>query len=257
MVDIKRYYQNKDLDSYRDELYYSDITVTLNQMIRVKAVKYFFSKVVRNGFKVLDLGCGSATDIINLSENFKKYNLSFTGVDLGKQLIKKLNYLNIKNAEFINGDIESIDLNKKFDIILELEVAEHLEHFDKNLEVIKKHMKPKSRLIISSPNNKYLLKDLYALVRKVRGEHIKTIAEHKHEQDSKFDEHINVMSYPEFKKKLEKHGFEIMDKRRFMIHFGAKYLDPFYAFVAFVDWILPKKVMYLGSGYVVLARLKK
>ena len=41
-----------------------------------------------------------------------------------------------------------------------------------------------------------------------------------------------------------------------MIHFGAKYLEPFYAIVAFVDWLLPKKIMYLGSGYVVLVRLR-
>ena len=256
MIDLKKYYMKKEIDSYKNEMYYHNITEAMNQIIRVKSIKLFFGSVVKKGYNVLDLGCGSGSDIINFSETFGSYNLSFIGVDLGRDLVKKLNSLKLKNIKFVNGDIENLYLKQKFDIITELEVAEHLEHFDDNLEVIKKHLKLTGYLIMSCPNKRYLLKDLYALLTKFKRSHIKTIAEHKHEQSQHFDEHINVRSYPEFKRKLENHGFEIVDKRRFMIHFGAKYLEPFYAIVAFVDWLLPKKIMYLGSGYVVLVSLR-
>ena len=165
MVDLKKYYATKDLESYRTEMYYHNLTEAMNQITRVKAIRRFFRKVVTPNAKVLDLGCGSGNDIINLSNEFQKYNASFVGVDLGKELVKKLNLLEIKNTKFVNGDIENVDLKQKFDIVLELEVAEHLEHFDSNLEVIKKHMKPNSYLIMSTPNDKYLLKDILFLFK--------------------------------------------------------------------------------------------
>jgi hypothetical protein len=64
------------------------------------------------------------------------------------------------------------------------------------------------------------------------------------------------MSYSKLKKMLRKRGFKILEKKRTMIVFGAKYLEPFYGLIAFFDQIFPKKFMYLGAGFVVVAKLK-
>ena len=255
--DLKKYYSEKTLEDYRVDYLYHNITEVINQVIRVKIIKEFFGKYLKpSNNKVLDLGCGNGNDIINLNKTYSKKITNFVGVDLGKKTIESLNSMNIKNCKFIVCDIENLNLGEKFDIVLSSEVAEHLANFEGHLDTIKKHLTPGGYLILSTPNEKYLMKDIYKLLRYVfKPKSIEKVKEkHVDEED---EEHINVMPYNVLKEKLEAKDFEIIDKKRTMIMFGADYAEPYYGIIAFIDNILPKKIMYLGNGVVIAARIKK
>lgn len=254
MSKFKEYYASRDITAYSGENYYREMTIVINQIRRVQIMKKFFKKYLKPNSKILDLACGNATDIIHLNKLYGKSIEKWVGVDLGKKTIEQLNEKNMPKCSFVQGDVENINLNEKFDIVLSLEVAEHLENFPGHLESIKKHMKQNSVLILSTPNRKYLFKDMYAILSKLTGK-INTI-ESVNEIDS-LNQHINVMSYKELKNHLEKHGFKVIEKERTMLMFGARYADPFYGALSFADQLLPKKIPYLGNGIVLVAKLKQ
>ena len=64
----------------------------------------------------LDICCGSGSLIKNLANIYQKIN--FTGFDISQTLINKANELYKNNtSNFIVGDVNSINFDKKFDII--------------------------------------------------------------------------------------------------------------------------------------------
>lgn len=74
---------------------------------------------------VVDIGCGTGT-FLNI---FKSLGVTdVLGVD-GSWVNKDLLYKNINPDEFLESDLENkITLNKKYDLVISLEVAEHLSH---------------------------------------------------------------------------------------------------------------------------------
>ncbi len=81
----------------------------------------------------LDIGCGIGGLIRNLSHKLKKYN--YTGFDISEDLIKAANKLN-KNEKinFFVGDVNSIDFDKKFNIICASGVLSIFQEFEVPLE---------------------------------------------------------------------------------------------------------------------------
>ncbi len=81
---------------------------------------------------VVDIGCGTGT-FLNV---FKSLGVTdILGID-GAWVNKNLLYENITPGEFLEYDLESkITLNKKYDLVLSLEVAEHLSYKSANLFV--------------------------------------------------------------------------------------------------------------------------
>lgn len=255
MSQIKEYYSKIDLTSYKNDNYYHNMTEVMNQIKRIKIVKKFFSRSLKPNSKILDMGCGHGSDIIHLSQEFGSLAMRFVGIDISRKTIMKLKEMRVKNCEFFVGDAENLDLKEKFDIVLSLEVVEHLENFDGYLESIRKHLNPGGVLILSTPNDSYFLKGFYNLLVKIKRKELKSVDKVK-SQYGEIETHVNLMKFSQLKKKLEKFGFEIVDKERTMIMFGAGYMEPFYGILAFLDQLFPKKITYLGCGYVVLARLK-
>ena len=62
---------------------------------------------------VLDLACGTG----ELEYRLNRTNLRFTGVDISQQMLKQARRKN-KNVRFVHGDITSIRLNKRFDLVV-------------------------------------------------------------------------------------------------------------------------------------------
>lgn len=88
---------------------------------------------------VLEVGCGSGRYLEQLQER----GWQITGIDIqnkGKDFIRVI-------------DVENgFDVKEKFDLILALEVIEHIVDTDLFLENLSKHLKENGTLIISTPN---------------------------------------------------------------------------------------------------------
>ena len=130
--------------------------------IRIKFIKETLNKsAVDNlkNLKILDIGCGGGI----LSEPLARLGAKVTGVDENEKAIKvainhaKKNKLNIKYKKI---NFNQINLNEKFDVILCMEVLEHVENVEMLISKVNKLLKPKGKFIGSTINktiNSYLL----------------------------------------------------------------------------------------------------
>lgn len=86
------------------------------------------SHLLREKAKVLDVGFGHGYALFYLSQRFPQCH--FTGIDINKEMVENGQVIasrkRIKNLSFIHGDIQSIELNEKFDVILSADVLEHI-----------------------------------------------------------------------------------------------------------------------------------
>ena len=127
--------------------------------LRIKYIKNNICKTHRNvtkhkilkGLEILDLGCGGGL----VCEPLTRLGAKVTGIDFVKKNISiakhhaRVSKLDIK---YINQDLFSIKLKNKFDIILMLEVIEHLNNWESIVNKILKFLKPKGRVIFSTIN---------------------------------------------------------------------------------------------------------
>ena len=123
-------------------------------------LKYILNNINKKSIKsleILDLGCGGGLTC----EPLAKLGANVTGVDFVKKNIEvariHADKSNLK-INYINGDIDKINLKKKYDVILILEVLEHLDNYEKLIIDIKKNLKPNGILILSTINQTILAK---------------------------------------------------------------------------------------------------
>lgn len=99
---------------------------------------------------VLDIGCGEGFVTIEIA---KKINSKIVGIDKEKDAIKyALSNNKLENIEYSTGDIFKLDYfkDKSFDLVMSLEVLEHLENYEKAIEIMCKLSK--KYLLLSVPN---------------------------------------------------------------------------------------------------------
>ena len=119
------------------------------------------------GKEVLDLGC------VNHNSKYKNDPLwvhgflnkhsKVLGVDILKEEVEKLKK---EGYNIIYDDVETMNLNKKFDVIVAGELIEHLSNQGLFLENCKRHLKEKGILILTTPhtfNLRYSLMNLFLL----------------------------------------------------------------------------------------------
>lgn len=110
-----------------------------------------FKKYVKNGNKILDIGCGNG----RLIEMLKEFDISYIGIDQSKNLLQqaKLKYPKYK---FSQGDILDKDFAENtFDIIFSIAVLNHIPSSKLRLKALKninKTLKPGGILILSNWN---------------------------------------------------------------------------------------------------------
>ena len=101
--------------------------------------------------KILDIGCGGGL----ISEPMSRLGAGVTGIDASDKNIQvaklhaKKNNLNIN---YLNTVPENLDLQNKFDIILNLEVVEHVENLDLYLSSCFSLLKPKGIMFTATIN---------------------------------------------------------------------------------------------------------
>ncbi|MEG5058869.1 methyltransferase domain-containing protein [Microcoleus sp. A2-C5] len=103
---------------------------------------------------VFDLGCGNGS----LSHLIAEHGCEVVGVDTSAPGIA-ISRQSFPDCQFIQADIYELldtDMLNRFDIVLALEVIEHLLYPKELAKNAKNRLKPGGRLIISTPYHGYL-----------------------------------------------------------------------------------------------------
>ena len=136
-------------------------------------IKYIKENIINNfklknkskplsGIKILDIGCGGGL----LSEPMSRMGANVTGIDASDKNIKIAKLHSKKNKLKINylcSSPEKIKIKKKFDVILNMEIVEHVEDIDFFLKSCSKLLK-KNGLMFVATINKTLKSYIFAIV---------------------------------------------------------------------------------------------
>ena len=133
--------------------------------IRDSAAKHFKIKSNNEPLKnlnILDIGCGGGL----LSEPMNKLGASVTGIDASKTNINIAKIHSKKNKLKINyicASPENLKTSKKFDIILNMEIVEHVEDVNYFINKSSQFLK-KNGLMYVATLNKTLKSYLFAII---------------------------------------------------------------------------------------------
>ena len=136
-------------------------------------IKYLKENIVYNfklknkskplsGIEILDIGCGGGL----LSEPMSRMGANVTGIDASDKNIKIAKVHSKKNKLKINylcSSPEKLKIEKKFDVILNMEIVEHVEDIDFFLKSCSKLLK-KNGLMFVATINKTLKSYVFAIV---------------------------------------------------------------------------------------------
>ncbi len=136
-------------------------------------IKYIKENIINNfklknkvrplsGINILDIGCGGGL----LSEPMSRMGANVTGIDASDKNIKIAKLHSKKNKLKINYlclSPEKLKITKKFDVILNMEIVEHVEDIDFFLKSCSKLLK-KNGLMFVATINKTLKSYIFAIV---------------------------------------------------------------------------------------------
>ena len=136
-------------------------------------IKYIKENIINNfklknkfrplsGINILDIGCGGGL----LSEPMSRMGANVVGIDASDKNIKIAKLHSKKNKLKINylcSSPEKLKIEKKFDVILNMEIVEHVEDIDFFLKSCSKLLK-KNGLMFVATINKTLKSYIFAIV---------------------------------------------------------------------------------------------
>ena len=136
-------------------------------------IKYIKENIISNfklknkskplsGISILDIGCGGGL----LSEPLSRLGANVTGIDASDKNIKIAKLHSKKNKLKINylcSSPEKLKIKKKFDVILNMEIVEHVEDIDFFLKSCSKLLK-KNGLMFVATINKTLKSYIFAII---------------------------------------------------------------------------------------------
>ena len=127
----------------------------LESHYKINVLSSIIPKGLRFG-RVLEFGCGNAAGL-KLMSKFTKVN-DLTGIDISKKMIE-LAKKNFPKAKLIRGDLKTLKkLNRKFDLILLLDILEHLPDPQEALRIARQKAK---FLAIKVPLEKTFYNDVF------------------------------------------------------------------------------------------------
>ena len=136
-------------------------------------IKYIKENIINNfklknkskplsGISILDIGCGGGL----LSEPMSRLGANVTGIDASEKNIRIAKLHSKKNKLKINylcSSPEKLKVTKKFDVILNMEIVEHVEDIDFFLKSCSKLLK-KNGLMFIATINKTLKSYIFAII---------------------------------------------------------------------------------------------
>ena len=187
--------------------------------IKKKLFDKKYSKKYLSNFNILDLGCGGGL----VCEPLARLGANITGIDFVNNNIEvakkhaKISNLNIK---YIYQDLNSLNLKNKFDLILLLEVIEHINNWKNIVIKIIKNLKPEGRIIFSTINRN-ILSNLFAIF--IAEDILKLIPKNTHQYNK-------LVKPEELTSFLKKNNMKILD-------ISGLFFNPL-----FREWTINKKM---------------
>lgn len=114
-------------------------------------------KVGRGNDKILDIGAAQGNFSIPLAEQGYEVSWNDLRPELCDYVKLKLEYGNI---HFLPGNILEMDPPSQYDIVLALEIIEHVAHPDRFMQKLATFIKPNGYLILTTPNGDYFRNSL-------------------------------------------------------------------------------------------------
>ena len=133
--------------------------------IKDNIINHFNIKTKNNPLKslnILDIGCGGGL----LCEPMSRLGADVTGIDASEKNIKVAKLHSNKSKLKINyicSSPEKLNLNKKFDVILNMEVVEHVDDLDLFIKKSSEFLK-KNGLMFIATLNKTLISYIFAII---------------------------------------------------------------------------------------------
>ncbi len=100
-------------------------------------------------FNFLEIGTGSGFLLTFLEQKYP--NANFRGIEYDPRLVE-LTQKKLQRAKVEQGNAESFELDETFDMVVSLQVIEHLYNPEKMLESVKKVLKNDGYFIFTTPN---------------------------------------------------------------------------------------------------------
>ena len=177
--------------------------------------------------KILDVGCGGGL----LSEPMNRLGADVVGIDASNQNIKiarlhaKKNNLKIK---YINSSPENLRSQKKFDVILNMEIVEHVDDINFFIKSCSKLLK-KNGIMFVATLNKTLKSYLLAIVGAEYILRWLPIGTHEWDKFVKPDDLINILNKNDLKlKALDGMKFDLIkDEWRISSDKSVNYIGKF------------------------------
>ena len=138
--------------------------------IRIKYIKenlieHFLLKknnIPLKNLEILDIGCGGGL----LSEPMSRLGANVTGIDASKNNINIAKH-HLKKSKlkinYLNCSPENLNTSKKFDVILNMEIVEHVENIDNFIKQSSKFLK-KNGIMFVATLNQTLKSYLFAII---------------------------------------------------------------------------------------------
>ena len=107
-------------------------------------------KEICRGRDVLDIGCvGDERPPRWLHDHICKVAKNVIGIDNGTEGVKKLKK---RGYNVMRANAEDLDLKRRFDVIVAGELIEHLDNPGLFFGCVRKHLREKGTLVITTPN---------------------------------------------------------------------------------------------------------
>jgi SAM-dependent methyltransferase len=123
----------------------------IKRKITYRNVLIIISKYISNEHSksVLEIGTGSGFLISILENTYPK--IIFKGLEYDDRLVELTKTKTIK-ANIIQGNAESFDLKQKFNLIVSLQVIEHLYNPEAMIDCVSNHLADDGVFILTTPN---------------------------------------------------------------------------------------------------------
>lgn len=134
---------------------------SLNDTIHDKFKRALELADIKAGENVLDIGCGRGELLYYAIKKGANHALgidySQAAIELAQETIKRLPLESQSKAEAKVANIETLNFQKKYDVIFMIEIAEHMHDWqlEDTFSVIQNILSEKGRLIIMTPNYYY------------------------------------------------------------------------------------------------------